>query len=171
MEFLKKCTCVWDSKTIKNLIFWLEKFFSYCGAVFLIREGSHNLMLLIVQEISRKKNLTIPGVGKHIIIDNFQICLRLWAPTQLRMDMVGLKSFFSYCGATFQTKGIKIIPDGTFAAYISHEKNLTFRSGYLAHFPSLFVWIEIESANTLPCCPASGMRVSDCPQWNGRILQ
>mgnify|MGYP004153822535 CR=1 FL=1 len=62
--------------------------------MFLIREGSHNLMLLIVQEISRKKNLTIPGVGKHIIIDNFQICLRLWAPTQLRMDMVGLKSFF-----------------------------------------------------------------------------
>ena len=67
-------------------------------------------MLLIVQEISRKKNLTIPGVGKHIIIDNFQICLRLWAPTQLRMDMVGLKSFFPIAEQHSRRRVSKLYP-------------------------------------------------------------
>ena len=122
-------------KNDSDLNIWSRKVFPFFGASILIREKRTNSLTAFVAEISIKKSISILSVIKHMVFDHFQIWSRFDLSPELRIGTFGLKSFFSFFGATFQTTECSMASIGCFLVDISHKKSISTRNGTWRHSP------------------------------------
>ena len=67
----------------------------------------------LVAEISTKQSITILSVIKHMVLIIFWIWSRFDLSPKLRIGTFGLKSFFSFFGATFQARECGMLSIGS----------------------------------------------------------